>query len=384
MKGKPIYLTDRDAENIGKKILRRLSSFSSNYVDYGIGTYRENPFAHISIVRRANARIASERGEMPPAENSRLTFVAIGDLPYNTSQEFGLGIISDAIAEIEPSFLIHYGDFQVGRPDCTQEELYEKKRHVIYGLTSAPVFYTPGDNDWTDCDRHRDNPRSELDALSELRREFFSPDNFKPVPKDWNYEAQGRVRDGAVEGYPENALWSVNGYLFVTIHVVATANGHIEILKDSREHALATARKRERAVEQWLTKAIEEANNEKVKAVVIAMQADPTVQIEEEYKKECENDEPEGCDVFRALLDSLGEKTASLNPSKPVLLIHGDTSEFCMESNFQNVESFWRLNSTGDYSVVDAAEITIDLRDERKPFKIRGLTSNSLPGPCGR
>ena len=82
-----------------------------------------------------------------------MRFVALGDLPYTNSQA------KDLEAEIKPKiqiggfpFVIHYGDFKSGGDDCNDAEL-QAAYNQIMSLLPGRVFFTPGDNDWTDCDR---------------------------------------------------------------------------------------------------------------------------------------------------------------------------------------------------------------------------------------
>ena len=66
----------------------------------------------------------------------------------------------------------------------------------------------------------------------------------------------------------------VDGVMFVTLHVVGTNNGRLEILKDDIEAALALTEARDQANRAWLNEAFAEALGRKATAVVIAMQAD--------------------------------------------------------------------------------------------------------------
>src|SRR4029434_4150377 len=106
-----------------------------------------------------------------------------------------------------------------------------------------PVFFTPGDNDWTDCDRKGvPNRMSELARLEAVRQIFFrEPRRLGP---ECGYAQQGAV--------PENAMWRYAGGLFVTVHIVGTQNGRTEILLDPRDRALALVKARDTANRHWL------------------------------------------------------------------------------------------------------------------------------------
>jgi len=87
-------------------------------------------------------------------------FLFIGDLPYSDEQNDRLNdIIAPAISKGEYPFLVHYGDFKGSGNSCS-EALIRSAHKQITGLmasgsqttSSPPVFYTPEDNEWTDCD----------------------------------------------------------------------------------------------------------------------------------------------------------------------------------------------------------------------------------------
>ena len=164
------------------------------------------------------------------AEATSLRFIAIGDLPYSDRETQMLrGEIAEAITQANPPFVVHYGDFKQGHWNCT-DELFIASRDDIFRLRPGRVFFTPGDNDWTDCDRTDiEKPVSELERLDFMRRIFFD----KPLnlPASWDYARQ--------PNYPENARWMQNGILFATVHIVGTNNGRQEILLDDIEAALA-------------------------------------------------------------------------------------------------------------------------------------------------
>ena len=102
-------------------------------------------------------------GCAPMAGGAPLRFVAIGDTPYSeTESEHLRNVVGPAIEQANPAFVAHYGDFKSGGEACS-EALAIERRRAIYDLLPGRVFYTPGDNEWTDCDRaYLQPPASEL------------------------------------------------------------------------------------------------------------------------------------------------------------------------------------------------------------------------------
>ena len=152
-------------------------------------------------------------------------FIAIGDTPYSeTENDRVKDDITTAIGNADVPFVVHYGDFKKGKEACTKPS-FERYRDDIYGLHPGPVFFTPGDNDWTDCDLPSLKPPvlkppvsepvsleplvSELASLDWVRRLFFEEP--LELPADWAYARQ--------PGFPENARWIRGAVVFVTVHL---------------------------------------------------------------------------------------------------------------------------------------------------------------------
>src|SRR5215470_19384104 len=77
-----------------------------------------------------------------------------GDLPYSAEQA---AVIPNLIADMnsqELAFTAHDGDLRQrsGAPNCADGSIYTRAAS-FFGSLGAPAIFTPGDNDWTDCDR---------------------------------------------------------------------------------------------------------------------------------------------------------------------------------------------------------------------------------------
>lgn len=80
--------------------------------------------------------------------HSRITFCAMGDVPYDPAEDTLLPI---QIAELpkETEFVVHVGDIKRGAPPC-DEEIYVKVSDML-SKAVPPLFIIPGDNEWNDC-----------------------------------------------------------------------------------------------------------------------------------------------------------------------------------------------------------------------------------------
>ena len=94
-----------------------------------------------------------------------------GDVPYSDVQAT-VGV-PNMIADMNSqklAFTVNDGDLKQGSGAC-DDALYNRSLQYLNAL-EAPAMFTPGDNDWADCDRNAGV--SSLERLSYERRLFFS------------------------------------------------------------------------------------------------------------------------------------------------------------------------------------------------------------------
>ena len=305
------------------------------------------------------------------APQSLTHFVVIGDMPY-TESEYTLleqpdGAIAKAIKTLAPPVLIHLGDFKRGLMSCSDELLRDHYRQIAF-LNPHKTVYTPGDNEWTDCDRLTLSGRyDELERLNFLRELFFHQDNHqlsKSVP--------GLIRQ---DGFIENALWKIDQVVFATLHIPGTNNGRREILSSNIEDALNEADRRDRFNAEWLQKILQQA--ESAQAIVLAFHAD--ILYFDHEKPACTHDNRTACDGYKNIRDSI--KTMVQKFGKPVLLIHGDTQAYCLHQPYYEIHNLWRLNAPGDAKYIDAAQVTFDTGNATIPFAVTSLLDRK-PAPA--
>ena len=155
--------------------------------------------------------------EAPVVQDSKqpFSFIVIGDTPYNEEDKAMLKSAVKKIDEIKPPFIIHVGDTQSGGETCGAA-LDERFAKLITDLAPAPVYYTPGDNEWTDCDRQTIDDTgvrfSEIGRLNTIRDKFFA----KPPAHSQN------MSYAQLYAQPENASWLYNNIRFMTLNVPGT------------------------------------------------------------------------------------------------------------------------------------------------------------------
>lgn len=301
------------------------------------------------------------------------SFRVIGDLPYNETQIGSLKyFITPKIKDT--NFIIHVGDFKAGTFSPCDAATDQRHKDWMTSL-GIPVFYTPGDNDWTDCDIASNAPvLRETERLETLRNTFFGPIP-TPVPETWEPEWHS--------GLPENASWRYNNVRFATIHLVGRNNGRTSMVPcavgtvcDTQADVATVVAAREKGNTEWLITTFEKAKREGADAVVIATHSDMYDTKHENVP--CVNSAHQECDGFKSIRKLLVEESS--NFEKPVLLVHGDTSPYCWDYKFGGgkAENLHRLNSAGDFVLVDAVQIDVDLRADR-PFTAKTLLTDLSP-----
>ena len=274
------------------------------------------------------------------AQNKKFSFIAFGDMPYRVPQDYPkFERVIQRINQEKPAFTVHVGDFKSGSSLCTNE-YYERMRSYFTTFEQAMV-YTPGDNEWTDCDRKLAGEYVPEERLSVLRKIFFEkPVSFGKKPLKLVTQAQLP----GFETFVENNAWTHEGIQFATIHLVGS-NNHFKTDSVANVEFLA----RNKANLAWLDYLFAQAGN--LKALVLVTQADmfftgvkPTKGFE---------------DVLNKLRD------LSQAYKKPVLLINGDSHRFITDKPIlinnqkETLMNFTRVQVFGD-GEMSAVKITYD------------------------
>ncbi len=240
----------------------------------------------------------------------RFEFIAIGDTAYQG--EPSIAAYERLIALINKqdiAFSIHVGDIW-GASMCI-EERYVEIRDIL-NTYAKPVVLTPGDNEWTDCDRHSYGDWASHSRLDVLRKVFFRNSEslgVKTLPV---------VRQADVSPYTkfvENVRWLYQDVLFVTLNV-SGSNNNVDI---TARDDLLEAYERNRANKAWLRDSVRMAIAQELPAIVIALHAEMFANTG-------------GQRVPRAYQDIVNELTmATERFAKPILLVHGDAHRFTID-----------------------------------------------------
>jgi hypothetical protein len=276
------------------------------------------------------------------AQNKKFEFIAFGDMPYRIPNDYPRfeNLIKQINSE-KPAFSVHVGDFKSGSTPCSDE--YFKRIYNYFGTFTNPLIYTPGDNEWTDCNRKAAGEYNPLERLAFLRKMFFSTnESFGHKKLDLNSQAE----NAQFSSYVENVAWEYGGIQFATIHLVGTNNN----LKENGDNSEFI--EREKANLAWLEDIYTKAADKK--GLVMFTQADMFYM----------GTGSSGFEKIRLKLAELSKKYA-----KPVLLVNGDSHRFIVDKPLLNEDkrstilNFTRLQVFGD---ADMASVKVIINPKLK------------------
>ena len=331
-----------------------------------------------AVVVLATAGIAVSDNGSKNNKTFEFTVALWGDLPYNDVQaQVGVPNLVADINNSDISFSVHDGDLKAGSgipgsatpTDCSNA-MYAQALNFLNSF-EKPAFFTPGDNDWTDCDRPANGSYNELERLQHERQVMFSTDR-SFGQKTMQVEVQSTPQcvgttntvAGSTTGpyFPtpcvENRRWSFHQVTFATLNVQGTCNnrcssggGAPDPTGDQPEYDARNA-----ADVQWLKDTFAEAQAEHSAGVMIIWQADSGFDLSDvtraplrDPKTLQETDgQPDG---FFDVLTTLRDQVAAFK--KPVVLVHGDSHYFRVDKPLQDsqgrfLENFTRVETFGD------------------------------------
>lgn len=285
-------------------------------------------------------------------------FVALGDMPYSLPQDFQrFETLISEINRLKPSFSIFIGDTKSGSSLCSNEHNQIIKSY--FSSFKAPLIYSPGDNEWTDCHRPLAGAYDPLERLEALRALFFSTNqslgkNTIPLQRQADLDPKYSM-------YIENAYWIKNNYLFVNIHIPGSNNNN-----EGSESAIKEYIDRNQANLAWIDQAFNLATQRNMNGIIFAYQADMF------YKPSQLTGSDSG---YRDTLESLISRSELFK--KPVLLIHGDSHRLKIDQPLYRknqkkvLENVLRLQVMGA-DQVQAVEVQVNPSQEQ-PFSFRPI-----------
>ena|SRR5712671_635770 len=283
-----------------------------------------------------------------------------GDFPYSDVQATtGVpNLIADMNSQ-DLEFTAHDGDLKAGNstpnsttPTTCSDALYVQALGYFNSL-KAPAIFTPGDNDWTDCDRASNGGFSSLERLDHERLVFFSTP-FSLGQHHLFQQVQLTPTCLGVSGNVpcvENRRWRVGRVTYATLNIQGSCNNLCDTAPDAAEYAARNA-----ADIAWMQETFAEAKEHHSAAVMLISQGDPGFDATDGTRGPVRNPktlaETDGQpDGFQTFLLALRDEVVAFE--KPVAYVHGDSHYFRIDKPFlnslgQRLENFTRVETFGD------------------------------------
>lgn len=271
---------------------------------------------------------ASGRGEWKPVSGQEHSFALIGDVPYGTALESKFDNVIDSInAAPRVRLVVHTGDVKAGSERCDDELLI--KRYNQFQKLKDGVVVTPGDNDWTDCHRASNGGYVPTERLARFREIYYPVPGLSGGQNRFPVRTQARMAGFA--DFVENAMWSFNGTMMATVHVVGSNNGldpwnqidPADSYDSPRPDRVAEVAAREAAALAWIDEVFAQARARRSAGVMIAMQANMNLDLPASHQQR---------QGFNAVIDSITRHAIAFG--KPVLVAHGDSHYFRVDKPY--------------------------------------------------
>ena len=277
-----------------------------------------------------------------------------GDMPYGDLGRAQYPALLESMNHQHLAFAVHDGDIKSGSSPCWadvdgsaqaagQPDVYLAARDAFNSLR-APLIFTPGDNEWTDCDRTKITPAFDSsERLAYERQVFFSTDR-----------SLGRrtIALQRQDGYPENARWSTGGVTYLTLNVTGSDNNWVDPARDGTkegpaDQAQAEYTARNAANLAWMTAGFEAAARDRSAAVMLFMQADMW--------------DPEAVAAgktvhFQDTKDQLARLAIAFG--RPVVLVNGDSHRFVVDKPLLDAAPTNAGGDEGGNTILNVTRVT--------------------------
>ena len=288
-----------------------------------------------AVFTAGHSAIADDRDDNDRG-NDRQTIAVFGDWPYSQVLLDNAALLINSInSDPDVSLVLHVGDIHSGSQPCTSAGIlppipaskpgWNPSIYFQFQQFKFPFVYTPGDNEWTDCQKTKEfqsgDPLKELAAVRSL---FFARPGKTLGLEERDVRSQAKYFDPSFPAdakFVENVMWEDGKVVFVTLNMPGSNN---DTLPWASPFANPTAQAQEVAERtaadtRWLKAAFGRAMDRHARAVVIALQADM-------WDPAAVAPGGDGLSAYTPFVQELAN--LSLQFGRPVLLLNGDSHVF--------------------------------------------------------
>ena len=269
-----------------------------------------------------------------------LTIAVFGDWPYSQNLLDRADLLINSINnDRDVSLVMHLGDIHSGSMPCTSAGIlpplpssnpgWNQAVFHVFQQFNAPVVYTPGDNEWSDCHKSKQlSSGAPLKELASVRSLFFSQPGRTLGGAPMAVASQGLMADAAHPTdaqFIENVMWVKSKVVFATFNIPGGSNDDASQWSGSFSDPVAQVQEmvvREAANLRWLDATFERAQKAHARAVVIGVQADM-------WDPEAIAAGGAGLSNYTPFVRKLAD--LSLRFQQPVLVLNGDTHRLLVD-----------------------------------------------------
>jgi hypothetical protein len=258
-----------------------------------------NTFLRIGLVTvgaaaMLNMATASER------DDDTLTLAVFGDWPYSQELLTNAHLLTNSVnADRHVDLVMHLGDIHSGSMPCTSAHIaydyqtntgspiptsnpgWNQSVYAAFQKFRAPLIYTPGDNEWSDCHKSKElSSGAPLKELASVRELFFSKPGSSLGKRERRVMTQAEEFDPAHSSdaqFVENVMWEDSHVVFATFNMPGGSNDDADTWSAPFQDDAAQAQERQDrdgANLRWLEATFALASRDRARAVVIGLQAD--------------------------------------------------------------------------------------------------------------
>jgi hypothetical protein len=319
-----------------------------------------------------------------------------GDLPYNDVQaQTGVPNLIADMNQQDLKFTVHDGDLKGGNgitgsvtPTRCDDALYDQGVKYLNAL-DRPAMFTPGDNDWTDCDRPANGGYNSRNRLDLERVKFFATSSslgrrtMKQEVQPLSSTAFCLNEADAHVACVENRRWTVEDVTYVTVNFQGSCNNLCDTNPDPAEFAARNA-----ANIAWLQDSFAKAKAKRSAAVMVIGQANPGFDGSDGTRAPVRDPKtlaetlpnPGALDGYQTFLVAFRDLVVDFK--RPVVYVHGDSHYFRVDKPFlsatgQRLENFTRVETFGNNAAngnndVHWIKVTVDPRS-RDVFSFQAM-----------
>ncbi len=275
-------------------------------------------------------------------KDNSFSIIAFGDMPYVLPGDYSrFENLIKVVNNEKQALNIHVGDIKSSKTVCSDE--YFNRILNYFEEFKKPLIYTPGDNEWTDCDQVASGAYDPEERLEVLRNIFFKTNKSLGVEK---ITLVVQSENPTFSKYVENRRWDYNQVTFGTVHLVGSNNFFLPNSKNFNKEFYD----RDKANLAWLNDIFLHAKSNNSVGIFLFTQADMF-------------NPDKGTLGFENILKEL--KKLVLDFKKHVVLVNGDSHKFLVDKPFidaatkKSFNNFTRIQVFGEADI-NAVKIAIN------------------------